>query len=694
MKKRVLKTLILLCAGVALNACNGGTAANNQSSKSNSGKSGGDAYAPPKAGYMPLYFVNNTGFPDNQVHIFIKAGLEDVNKNVQDCVMTVGADNNASCTLIKDYPGVSGASQGELSNIAKTISANNSILLSSLHTDGNGGYLLYLPKVLSGRMYLSMGQNLSIGLVKDATGTLRLVDPDGFKVDDPNYYTLYDKVEFSYNDSGMWLNPTAVDFFSLPINLQDSGSNGEFSDVGFNTSRGAIMSSIDSTLTQGGNNWNNIELKYQDTILRVMAPSKTMLTNVNPGHELPTDYLLPLVNNFWNYYSIPGHSISFDASEDAYSPAGKALNPALAAACATTPHHDDCGVYTGTVDSNGNFVFKDKYLSNADAVIIDKPTNSSYIWGGAGGEFDAPNNTVKSVIIRELSSMFEVGLLTPGANATFPAYFVANKANFYTNDTNLMSTPNVLNQTKPWYDLYSKAVHIAAAQQAIYTFAYDDALKQDGTIYEGHPENLHGARIVLEGLDLKNLPNPHGDTNTYNVTFHVGVGTTVNLINSDGSIGNLITDGQTVSNLQSPLFVQVKNRDIGTEQVHVYATSNKIEPSIIGSSVVTNGADDTMSVSFPAPTPKLNKVKVIIPNGVTVNCVVGCNGPLTNGQVIDMTTATFNFTMTGSTAQGYIQFGNGEGPDQVMPQVAPFNGIKVDDPDPINPNNVITVTFP
>src|SRR5690606_17398849 len=99
------------------------------------------------------------------------------------------------------------------------------IKLSKLPLADDGvGYKMNLPMVNSARMVFSLKYPVSLPVVKNDLGQIKITDPDGFDPADVNYYTLYDKVEFSYDDSGIWINPTAVDFFSIPIRIENANS--------------------------------------------------------------------------------------------------------------------------------------------------------------------------------------------------------------------------------------------------------------------------------------------------------------------------------------------------------------------------------------------------------------------------------------------------------------------------------------
>ena len=123
---------------------------------------------------------------------------------------------------------------------------------------------------------------------------MAIIDPDGFKTRDSNYYTVYDKFEFTFNEDGLWINPTSVDFFSIPIKLSLPTSP-DLKSSGFSDKRSDILASVWKEFSQSvsSNEWNKLFLNFDSgTTLRVMAPGKAM-RDTGPGSNptFASDYL-------------------------------------------------------------------------------------------------------------------------------------------------------------------------------------------------------------------------------------------------------------------------------------------------------------------------------------------------------------------------------------------------------------------
>src|SRR3954452_12770324 len=82
---------------------------------------------------------------------------------------------------------------------------------ASIQGPGNGqSVTIRMPK-FSGRVYFSYGQKL---VFKLTTGGL--VQPAVQNPSDPNRNIVFNWSEYTLNDSGLWINSTQVDMFSVP----------------------------------------------------------------------------------------------------------------------------------------------------------------------------------------------------------------------------------------------------------------------------------------------------------------------------------------------------------------------------------------------------------------------------------------------------------------------------------------------
>ncbi|GAB4270418.1 MAG: hypothetical protein Tsb0018_02580 [Opitutales bacterium] len=508
--------------------------------------------------YFPVELVNNTNIAsDEEIYVIMKA-------------LDPATGNEAF--LAFDAQGVGAPA----SMTADTHSFEYSYKLSDLPVDG-GKRVLYIPRVESGRMYISIGYPMDMHVSEVGSG-LKIPDPDGFNPQDSNYYTLYDKVEFSYTDAGTWMNPTAVDFFSLPIRIEQSGSSTGYTTSGFYDARSSIFEQIRSVVSSSDKTtskvWDTLFLNYtspdnKTTLLRFMSPGKAMvmIPNTRPfdQHYLDSEptYGINYMDVVWDYYRT--NTIRIDCSE---------LINLFAM---------DDYILTGRVVGD-NFEFVNQ--SGTYSISIPKPDNSMPFFAGAGGVFDAENNTPKAIIVRQITSAFEVGLLPAANNAMVDrAYFDANRDIFYNNSAFLPQT-----EQGPWYDLYSKALHSFGEEQPIYTFAYDDALGQDGTLHDPNANNLSTAVITIGDLSGTNVPNPYADDTIYTVTPFIGDGSTV-IYN-----GKPLEYGESIEGVTIPFTVTVNG-----EVANIYIRDGFVRPYYDGAyGIVIDHTNNTAAnITFP-----------------------------------------------------------------------------------------------
>lgn len=463
---------------------------------------------------FPVQIVNQTQIADDsEIYIIIK-GLDTATG--ASCFVSIAPDGTAACQPVT----------------GSTESTDFSYKLSDLKKGIN------LPYIESGRIYISIGAPLHFLI--DEKNRL-IVDPDGFKPRDPNYYTLYDKVEFSYvPNKGTWMNPTAVDFFSLPLRIEQAGSE-IFKATGISTARSDFTNQVDSILKTDDftptHEWEKVVLHYtsrdgQKTLLRIMSPGKAMIPGVPGTNPMNQNYLndkakfgFSYIDALWNYYRT--NTIIIDCNEIG------------------------AGFYTGQVVGD-DFIFT-KTTDPLNKVVISKPSNSVPWFAGAQGVFDAPNNTPKAIIVRQITSGFDVGLLPAENGIVMNRAFFDQKRNdgkYYTYNPRLAD-----NNTGPWYDLYSKALHSFGQEQPIYTFAYDDALGQDGTLHDPNARNVSKAVITIGDMTGTPIPRPFQDDTVYSVTVSIGERSKVLYE------GRELKTGDTLSNIKVPLQVTLNGQE-------------------------------------------------------------------------------------------------------------------------------------
>ncbi|MGE0207439.1 MAG: beta-1,3-glucanase family protein [Candidatus Babeliales bacterium] len=310
--------------------------------------------------------------------------------------------------------------------------------------------IMHLPNLTSGRIYVSINNKLTMPVVVDANNRLGIADPSPYNKTDPNYDLFFDKIEFTYIGNNTWTNPTAVDFFELPLSIEQNGHT-----FGLTESREKIVSTVAQAFDAAPSKaWQKLIVKNeQGTVLRILAPGRDdNFFDPNYLTGAPYNY----VNDVWDYYT--KNSIIIDCSE---------LHGNQAA-----PQLKDYQ-FEGRV-KNGIFEFTNR--SKDYTVSLEKPSSNSFFLG-AQGVFDAPNNTPKAIIVRNLSAAWCVGLLPAEHGATLNrTYFDTHKSQFYTDNPRLSAQAK---NKGPFYNLYGKAIH--QLSKTVYTWAYDDVFGYDGT---------------------------------------------------------------------------------------------------------------------------------------------------------------------------------------------------------------------
>lgn len=559
---------------------------------------------PHMSGFVAMQVINNTGHPDDAVYITVKG------QNGSSDACFLGITNGIGSYVLAS---------------SSTFSLNYSYLLSTL-PGTTGQRYFYVPQpFISARAYFSINYPMYLG-VDTAVSPATITDPNSFSLHDPNYYTLYDKVEFTYNNpvaspgANLFINPTAVDFFSLPIALQMINPiPGGLSTSGLAISRNTVLTGAQTVFTTfdltSSHVWNLLNLPYVgtdgSTTLRIASPgtaSATGASSVNPTQVFPSDYLsnavtygFNYVTDVWNFYNA-GNQLRIDATEICAS-----FGPGCASPSFPAYYH-----FTGTVDGGGNFNFVNDTANFTFTINAPPPTNCNPFFAGGGfNDTGEANNTPGAIIIRQFTSAFDVGILPknfPTGTFMNQAYFVSQKSSYYTNNPQ-WGAPGATNG--PFYDLYSKALH--SFGYPIYTFAYDDELGQDGTLV-GNVETLNTSVVItLEGVDTL-VPNPYEDPTTqYTVTFNFNP-THTNLFYRQGTSGAFLSATNAVpipglfSSQESTKQLQIMCRDenCNYQTLTLYLKYNIVLPQVsdftLASGITfTHGSPTTnVTVAIPA----------------------------------------------------------------------------------------------
>jgi len=292
--------------------------------------------------------------------------------------------------------------------------------------------LLKLPKMDSGRIFVSMGSPMYIKILTDINGNVGFAGPNPQNTSDPNIDVYYDWYEFTYNNVGLWINTTQVDQFGFPLLLDVWGSKASFyMQTGIKESRASIYQKYQSELPAAFN-------AVPQSQYRIMAPSKISFgVNQVNGH-----YFDSYVNDVWSYYST--NTLTVDMWGGARRFVGRVQGQQF--------------VFTEVDKGNGAYVGGTYYIQG-------KPTTQD-ILEGAG--VLAMGNSVESALGAQLCAAFNRHVM---------------------NDVTKWSTPSAFYQAAP-ANYYAKFWHDHSVGGIAYGFAYDDVSDQSSTIMATQPEHM------------------------------------------------------------------------------------------------------------------------------------------------------------------------------------------------------------
>jgi hypothetical protein len=326
----------------------------------------------------------------------------------------------------------------------------------SIAGPANGGSVtVRVPRYISGRVYMSFGEKLKFFLTPDG-----LVQPAPWAAGDPNRNILFDWSEFTYNDSGLWLNSSQVDQFAVPHAVTVTGANGVTKKTGELVSNGR-ENVINALRNQPG--WANSILTRSDgTVLRVLAPGKA----ADAGLFSPT-YLDSYIAQAWNAYT--GKTLTVVPFTD-------------------QPNTKYFGRTSGTVMNFTN-------TAGQRVASFNRPSTAN-VWG-CDGALGAPNDQVVGPIARTLCAALHRSTL--GTIDTQPG---GGPADFYKGA--------ITNH-------YSRVVHQNMVDGKAYGFAFDDVQAQESLVHDGDPR---AAGIVLTPFGAGGPGTPQPTTGSVVSDWH------------------------------------------------------------------------------------------------------------------------------------------------------------------------------
>jgi len=347
-----------------------------------------------------------------------------------------------------------------------------------------------VPPLSSGRMYVSINKPLVMHINADGT----VAEPsvyDSNPISNPDYKTMFDKVEFTYNENGStFFNPTAVDFLSLPISVAQNKNV-----FGLTTDRETAFSQIQRTFDEEfpTREYQRLFKKDNNVVLRILAPGRE--SNFFDGK-----YMDPYIDWLFNeyYYSNDGktaaHTLSIQLVETSGVIPGKPRilteEEGKFKGFVKTVDHEKVLVLTNILGDiinikRSSFTSNSLFMAamdNIEVKVSDQVRNriAAQIKDPTQA-INALTNGYKAVTVKFITSAWAVGLLPIPNGDVIDQQYIRDKIGTDVRQiyAERFALPPSLKNRGPWFQLYGKAIHLLTPH--LYAFPYDDVLGLDGT---------------------------------------------------------------------------------------------------------------------------------------------------------------------------------------------------------------------
>jgi beta-galactosidase len=363
---------------------------------------------------VPTTFSNDTNgaFPDDQVYVTVigkdlsTGAFGWIGPDGQLTPMTAG-DNDAG---------------GHLTKNGENYPAKGFTLAQAKQ--------LNLPKAAGGRIFISYGEPVYLKVVVGADGAIGFAGPNPANPSDANNDVKLDWYEFTYNDSGLWINTTQVDQFGFPLTLDVAGDGGFHKRVGIEQSRQAILDAYQAEVPDA--------FRGQADSTRIRAPAKTAFDAGQPFGTYYDDY----INTVWADYA------TRDLVVDLWGGSRR---------------------FVGRTQGDGTLLFTEADLGNGaykgGTYPIRKPTTQEVFEAkGAMAEGNDEQKALEAQVSAALNRHIAQDVSQWGNPA---AWYQADPANHY---------------AKFWHD--------HSIDGLAYGFSYDDVSEQSSTVNTGNPTQI------------------------------------------------------------------------------------------------------------------------------------------------------------------------------------------------------------
>ncbi|QZT55894.1 beta-1,3-glucanase family protein [Mycolicibacterium austroafricanum] len=368
-------------------------------------------------GSFPVSFANNSGYADDEVY-----------------VMVIGQVTPGQWSWV-DRDGVAHHIDHAAADAPGHLEKDGVNYADMTFTLAEADDLRIPPELLGGRIYVSLQQPLYIAISADDSGW---ASPDGANPADPNYETVFDWYEMSYDNGSVPFggNTTQVDQFGFPFSFTVSQDATGFSATrGIALSRREVFSAFEDTVPEA---YQALIIRDEDgNPIRILAPRSHQPGSLATWFDEPVD-------DFWHTY----RTTEFVYHGTGYTVTGRVGD-------------DDRFAYAVTAAGGASTAHSMTKPSTADVFRADGP----FVGTGLQGAF-----------LAELDAAFNRGVATsPDDWNDVSAYYPAGGR---------------------WND-WARFFHAHSLNGFAYGFPYDDVNSQSSVVILNNAEPLTDLRLTL-----------------------------------------------------------------------------------------------------------------------------------------------------------------------------------------------------
>lgn len=392
----------------------------------------------PVAGRLPIVIVNNSGLADTEVFVLVQGRVP------------IGGPQ-----VFVDF-----APSGIGTNHQVTSGENGSTFTRplSFFPPTADGHVLYLEQIDSFITLISLNSPLNIPVLPGD----KIADPAFNDPADPynNFNIIWDQVEGAYvpTTPNIAVDATAVSFFSIPLYVYLSTPNpGSGSNCGLTQSRTAILdylAEVFATVPTApeSTQWRQLLMGSGSTVYRALSPGKAMAGGFFDQNYLNNvgAYGYSYISDIWTGLSsfYRTHTLSIKI------PNGL--------------------TYSGNVQGSSIVLTSGSNVVTLGTPVMGPPYTSStsyLIFSGLPIYTSATVDSDGIQVSKALEEAIIAGIVPTASLIDASTTFTLSSFRpYYQVNPNLQGLGD---NTGPWYDLYSAALHACGL---IYTFAFDEPL--------------------------------------------------------------------------------------------------------------------------------------------------------------------------------------------------------------------------